>query len=248
MSRNSSARGHWLALVWLASLTATLYAGSQTQVNFDSGSQAMYNFGGTLLSPGTAADGDGAVLQLGYYDGGTAANPFMGTWHAMTGEGSLNTGGDTGSGLTFNSTSIGDIGGGAAPGGSGVFGFSLVFDSAVSGTFNDLPGATTIPLAIRFYNGTSIASSSYFNTVSNAAWLWQSPVVPSPLPPIINLSFDDPGLQWESIVTFGQSGATAFHTTIVPVPEPDSVFHALPCLAALGLRWRRGARARYPIL
>jgi len=226
-------------------LPLTLYAGSQTQVNFDSGTRFMSNFGGTLLSPGSAADGDGAVIQLGYYAGGTAANPFLGTWHALTGEGSLNTGGDTGSGLAFTTTSIGDIGGGASPGGSGVFGFSLVFDSAVAGTFNALPGATTIPLAIKFYNGTSIGASTYFNTVSNAAWLWQTPINPNPLPPIINLSFDDAGLQWESIVTHGQSAATAFHTTVVP--EPDTIFNVLPCLAAIALRWRRGARVRIPL-
>jgi len=227
-----------------ACFPAVVQAGSQTQVNFDSGSQAMYNFGGTLLSPGTAADGDGAVLQLGYYDGGTASDPFAGTWRVLTGEGSLNTGGNTGSGLTFNTTSIGDIGGGAAPDGSGVFGFSLVFDSAVAGTFLDLPDATTIPLAIKFYNGSSIASSTYYNVVSNAAWLWQTPINPSPLPPIINLSFDDPGLQWESIVVHGHLGASAFHTTIVPVPEPDTIFSVLPCLAALALHWRRSARTR----
>jgi hypothetical protein len=228
-------------LLVVFALPLSAHAGSQTQVNFDSGTQAMYNFGGTLLNPGTAADGDGAVIQLGYYDGGTASSPFTGTWHALTGQGSLNTGGDTGSGLAFNTTSIGDIGGGAAPGGSGVFGFSLLFDSAIAGTFNDLPGATTIPLAIRFYNGTTLGTSTYYNTVSNAAWLWQTPVNPSPLPPIINLSFDDVGLQWESIA-LGQSAATAFHTTIVPVPEPDSLYHALPCLAALGWRRRRGGR------
>lgn len=233
-----------VAILAFVCLPLAARAGSQTQVNFDSGTQVMYNFGGTLLSPGTAADGDGAVLQLGYYSGGTAAAPFTGTWHALTGAGSLNTGGNTGSGLAFNTSSIGDIGGGAAPSGSGVFGFSLVFDSAVAGTFNDLPGATTIPLAIKFYNGTSIAGSSYYNVVSNAGWLWQTPINPSPLPSTINLSFDDPGLQWESIATYGQSAASAFHTTIVPIPEPDTIFSALPCLAALTLRWRRGARVR----
>ena len=242
--RQSAWLGHAWALLLICCLANRTYAGSQTQVNFDSGTQFMYNFGGTLLSAGTAADGDGTVIQLGYYDGATVANKFAGTWHALTGAGSLNTGGNTGSGLAFNTTAIGGIGGGAAPGGSGIFGFSLVFDSAVTGTFNDLPGSTTIPLAIKFYDGASIAASSYFNVVSNAAWLWKTPISPDPLPPTINLSFDDAGLQWQSIAVAGQSGSTAFHTSIATVPEPDTIFGALTCLATIGLRWGRSGTGR----
>jgi hypothetical protein len=208
---------------------AMAFGAAQVQVNFDSGSQTVFDQAGFALTPGSASDGDGAVLQLGYYDGASVGNNFAGVWHALTGATSLNTGGDTGSGLPFNTTSIGDIGGGAAPGGSGIFAFSLVFDDTVSGTFNGLPGATTIPLAIRFYDGTSLAGSSYFNVVSHDSWLWKSPATPSPLPPTINISLDDSGLEWQSVAA-GQSAATAFHTSIVIVPEPSTML-----LAAFGL-------------
>jgi hypothetical protein len=226
---------HLLGAIWISS---SLYAGSQVQINLDSGTQFLRNFGGTLLSAGGAGDGDGTVVQLGYFDGASAGSNFTGTWRPLTGEGSLNTGGNTGSGLPFNTTSIGDIGGGADPFGSGIFGFSLVFDSSVAGTFNDLPLSTSIPLAIRFYDGASIASSTFYNTVSNDAWLWKLPATPAPLPPIINMSFDDPGLEWESIASFGQPGSSAFHTTI-PVPEPGTPVVALLCLLAAGFRRRR---------
>lgn len=198
---------------------ASAYGAAQVQVNFDSGSEIVFDQAGTPLTPGSAADGDGAVLQLGYYDAAAVGNNFSGTWHPLTGAGSLNIGGDTGSGLPFTATSIGDIGGGGAPDGSGIFAFSIVFDDMVTGTFHDLPTATTIPLVIRFFNGTSLGASTHFNAVSNDAWLWKLPATPSPLPPTINISLSDAGLEWQSVAA-GQSAASAFHTSIVTVPEP----------------------------
>lgn len=226
------------SIALLGFLPMASYGASQIQVNFDSGTLAMSGLSSTLLSPGTAADGDGSILQLGYYDLATISNNFLGTWIPLTGVGSLNTGGDTGSGLAFNTTSIGDIGGGAAPDGSGIFGFSLIFDDTVSGTFNSLPGTTTTPLAIRFYDGLSIGTSSYFNVVSNDAWLWKLPTTPTPLPPTISLSFNDAGLEWQSIAVAGQSASTAFHTSIPTVPEPGAALLVGCGLAVLGTRRR----------
>jgi len=231
-----------LALLGMAQAAA--HGAAQVQVNFDSGSQALFNQPGFLLHPGSAADGDGTVLQLGYYDAATVGNNFAGVWHPLTGAGSLNVGGDTGSGLTFNTTSIGDIGGGAAPGGSGIFAFSLVFNATVAGTFNDLPGATTIPLAIRFYDGASIGASSYFNVVSHDAWLWKLPATPSPLPPTVNLSLSDAGLEWQSIAA-GQSPATAFRTSLPVIPEPGSALLVIcGSMALAGSRRRRASMMR----
>src|SRR5689334_5507966 len=92
---------------------------------------------------------------------------------------------------------------------------SLVFfqDSATSG--NDLPQSNSIPLTVRFYNSTSIESSTFFNAVSDDLWRWKGPATP---PPVTTISLDDPGLEWLS-VTLGQAQETAFHTTIA-VPEP----------------------------
>lgn len=226
-------------LASLAILHPTAQAASQVQVNFESGSQIVFGSLSGALNPGSAADGDGAVLQLGYYDAATIGNNFAGTWHALTGAGSLNLGGDTGSGLTFDTTSIGDIGGGGAPGGSGIFAFSLVFDNTVSGTFADLPSSTTIPLAIKFFDAPSIGASTYFNVVSADAWLWKLPATPSPLPPTINISLDDSGLEWQSIGIAGQSPSTAFRTTIAIVPEPSAALLIAIVCASFTLRRRR---------
>jgi len=78
--------------------TTTIAFGSlTTQVSFDSGSFLVLNLGGvTPLTAGNlSANGDGAVLQLGYYSSATVSNNFLGTWIPLTGEGSLNTGGST---------------------------------------------------------------------------------------------------------------------------------------------------------
>lgn len=208
-------------------LTATAgFGSSTTQVSFDSGSFVLFSLGGvTPLTAGSPLiNGDGAILQLGYYSSATVGNNFLGTWIPLTGEGSLNTGGSTDSvgGTTFNDTTIGDaVNDGGA--GAGQFALSLKFDAGVSNTFNSLPGATTIPLAIRIYNGTTIASSTHFNVVSRDAWLWQTPAEPAPFPPTIAISLDQPGLEWESIAVNGQAPSTAF-TTSIAVPEPSSVF------------------------
>ena len=236
-------KARYLPAIGIFSMLTVLHplaqGASQVQVNFESGSQSVFDGLALALNPGSAADGDGAVIQLGYYDAATVGNNFAGTWHALTGAGSLNLGGDTGSGLTFDTTSIGDIGGGAAPGGSGIFAFSLIFDNTVSGTFADLPSSTTIPLAIKFFDAPSIGASTYFNVVSADTWLWKLPATPSPLPPTINMSLDDAGLEWQSIASAGQSPATAFHASIAIVPEPTSALLIGIGCASFTVRRRR---------
>lgn len=235
-----------LALAGLVQVTS--HAGNQIQINFDSGSQFLFDQLISKLNPGTAGDGDGAVIQLGFYDNASTGNNFLGTWHAMTGMGSLNIGGNTGGSVprAFNTTSIGDIGGGAAPDGSGIFGFSLVFDSSTANTFIDLPDSTSRPLSIKFFDGTTLfdgvtprgTDAHYYNVVSNDAWLWKIPTVPAPLPPIINMSLSDPNLEWQSVAQ-GQSAGTAFHTSIAIVPEPSVALLGGLGLAALAARRRR---------
>lgn len=195
-----------------------------TVVSFDSGSVLVGNNAGSPLSAGAAADGNGTVIQLGYFTGASAANNFAGTWVPLTGAGSNNT--------QYNSTSIGDYA--VTADGNGTYGMTVTFDPAVAGRNMDLPAGTTIPLAIRFYDATTVDGSSFYNTVSHDSWLWKVPGPSSPTPPTINMSLDQPGLEWEG------GGGSALRTTIAAaVPEPSRMLLALVGVFGLALRRRR---------
>src|SRR5437868_9780126 len=101
-SKNTIALGAFCgALMAVAQVHAQL-----TTVSMDSGGFQLFNQNTSLLSGGTAADGDGVVLQLGYFSGPN----FSGTFTPLTGQGSLNIAPIPGSvpAETMNQTSIGD--------------------------------------------------------------------------------------------------------------------------------------------
>lgn len=216
---------------------ATTRAASIT-VNFASDGFLVMNELSANLSGGLPTiDGDGFVLQLGYYSGATAGNNFLGTWVPLTGEGSANTGGaivNSSPSLTFNQTTIGDR---KNEGGTdGEFYLSVKFDTANANTSSSLPGSTTIPLAIRFYNASTIAGATHYNVVSRDTWLWVTPNDPEPFP--IDMSLSQTGLEWESTAQ-GQSVANEFKTTLVIVPEPSSLALALVGVVGLAVARRR---------
>lgn len=221
------------ASFFAVALTTVALGDPSTQVNFNSGSFTFQTNLGVDLSPGGPADGNGTVIQLGYFSGATAGDNFLGTWIPLTGEGSANTGQIDGLTINFNQTSIGDSFTGTANT-PGTFALGVVFDTAVSNKSQNLPGSTSIPLAIRFYNTTTVTGASLYNTVSSDLWMWQTPG-PGPIPPTLNLSLDDLGLQWESIDLHGLA-ATQFRTVI---PEPSAASLILLGIAGLGLRRRR---------
>src|SRR5260370_35596680 len=95
---------------------------------------------------------------------------------------------------------------------------------------NSLPAANT-QLALRFYNGTTIAGSTFYNTVTDSLWKWGALATP---PSTVTMSLNDPGLLWESIVLDGQPANTAFHTTISVTPVPEPPTWSLLALAGLG--------------
>ena len=172
-----------------------------TTVSFDSGNQMLTaTMGGTPLTAGNASTfGDGAVLRLGYYSAATSSNLFAGTFTALSGQGSANTGSN------YNITSIGDDPNNGA--GAGTFALVLSFVPGTT-TGNNLPAANQI-LAIQFYNNTTLASSTKYNVVSDAAWKWTSPSNPAST---VTISLDDAGITY-----LGASGYTS-----LSVPEPYS--------------------------
>jgi len=224
-----------LAVALLAS--AVHSNASIATVNFDSGSQTLTaSDGATPLSGGNPnIDGDGDVLQLGYFTSGTSTAPFAGTWVALTGKGGANS--------AFSTTSIGDFTSQGA--GDGTYAMSLTFDTTDPTKSTALPAVGT-PLAIRVYDGTSIASSTHYQTISStlASWDWKLPAAP-PNNPSINLSLDDTSLFRENGISGLGSAVTGglFNTNIptaAPVPEPGTLaVGVLLALTAVGTR-RRG--------
>jgi hypothetical protein len=87
------------------------------------------------------------------------------------------------------------------------------------------------PLAIRFYDSTSIATSTYFNAASTSDGKFRWPQGPNG-EAAFNLRA--PNLVWQGGVD------SAFRTTI-PVPEPGTVVLGIAQLMALTW-WRRRLR------
>ena len=110
-----------------------------------------------------------------------------------------------------------------------------------NGTFNfvnsfqsDFPNVPAIgtPLAIRFYDTTSLATANYFNCVSNAdgTWNWN---LGTPKPTVyLTFKASPATLVW-------QGGAGSAFRTTLPVPEPGVAVLLVAGGAGLGLRRRR---------
>ena len=137
------------------------------------------------LSAGTAIAGDGTLLELGYYSMASISNPFAGSW------------------MVLSTSSIGDNGIEVA----GRFSTSSVLGDAA------FPGLTTsTPFSIRFYDGTSVANSTYFNAVSNVSGAWNY-ITPNDPAPILNLAIA------KEVSTVFQG--TGDFRTVIPIPEPS---------------------------
>ncbi len=186
---------HFIALILLSFAQEVKAASIQINwsIDFD---RRVSNRLSSPLSAGTALDGDGTLIQLGFYTGATPSNPFLGSW------------------VELATSSIGDTGVNEA----GRFNVSTTL---IEGSFNaPVPGT---PLAIRYYDGLTAATSTYFNAASDTTgpWNW---VAPATQPPILDLKIT-------KLTSVFQSGIFgAFQTTIsTGVPEPT-----LPTLLLVG--------------
>jgi hypothetical protein len=150
---------------------------------------------GQLLAAGLQGiNGDGTVLQIGYYSLADAINPFRGQWVPITGPG------------TPYQTTIGD--------GDKTDGFIKLTSDLTDGTFGFVVPAVGTPLALRFYDSTSIASANYFNAVAatDGSFTWVAPSVPES-----NSSLALPASQ----IVWQDGTGSAYRTTIA-IPEPSA--------------------------
>jgi len=155
----------------------------------------------TPLHAGTTGTGDGTVLVLGYFAGGTNGVDFSGTWVPLSGPQSAN--------VPFRTSSIGDNVANA----SGAFGFFALqsdFDLASMQTSQNLPPAGT-KLAVAIFNRATFAASTHCTIAINDAWLWKDPPA-TPLPEFVDIDLNDVGTRW-------LGGAASARVTSVPVAQ-----------------------------
>jgi hypothetical protein len=184
----------------LCGLVAPAQAQPTVQVVWEGpASKPLRNSEGTALSAGLAGEGDGVLLELGYFDAGTPESPFVGKFVALTGAASSEP--------ALRTTSIGDAGGGAA----GTFSISTSFNAGAV-VFQGAPPEPGTPLVIRFFDGKTVADSKAYNVVSGGAnWQWKAPAeAPGAF---VILSMADSGLVW-------QGGAASSFKTTIPGPPP----------------------------
>ncbi len=196
-----------IALILVFSIFESLSLAATTNVGlFNSvGSELLGNTGIPLSAGIQNIDGDGAILQVGYYTLATTINPFLGEWVAMTGPG------------TSYVTTVGD--------GGRLAGRFKTTSLLEAGTFSFVEPAVGTPLSLRFYNSTAITSSTYFNAVSttSGSFNWVAPSTPQSG---MGLTLPDAAAIW-------QDGAGSAFRTTIPIPEPSS--STLLVLLSLGV-------------
>ena len=132
-----------------------------------------------------SVDGDGFVFQLGYYSGASVAGNFNGEWIPLTGEGSGNS--------EHGNTTVGDYLDGSWASDEEGDGHILASHFSLFSDSPNLPQSGQV-LAIRFYNGADLVSSTHYGAISSDDWIFTSPGTPPSFP--LSLS-DRDSVEWE---------------------------------------------------
>ncbi|MCU0777987.1 MAG: PEP-CTERM sorting domain-containing protein [Akkermansiaceae bacterium] len=199
-------------LFLLLALISQLTASAATLVRIKTATMAgtvLQDLTGTALDGGGPSDGDGALLEFGYYSLATDALPFAGIWTPLTGPHSV----------SLITTTVGD---GFAQ--DGVFTLAFELSTALAG----LPTDGT-PLAMRFYDSTTRAVSTDYNAVAKTDSSWDWSGTGSQINMLVGT---EPATVWQD------GTGSAFRTTI-PVPEPSGALMVLGGAAAWCLRRRK---------
>ena len=210
----------------IASLLLTSSLGFSATTGIDSAWLDDFSFATTLNNSLGVPLPVGSVIQIGYIPGAIAdpATYSTATWGSfipLTGDGSNNSG--------THPTAMGD---GSAP--AGFYTVGVSFDTTAH---SDVPAASS-RIAVRFYDGTTIANSTFYNTVSINHSDWESvvPTAQGPPPANATMDFHGPGsggtFVWED-------DSNPFKTSVL-IPEPSSALLGLLGVVFL-LRRRREA-------
>lgn len=167
----------FLGVILGVSLASLLRATPQITIiwgttTIDGSAELLKDEDGNPLSAGVRGNGDGDLVELGYFSNGTTVDPFLGEWIPLTRKTHV---GDSSSGYGFN---------------DGMFVFTTNFlknrDYVVvyptePKEFEESPGFTIssttpppgTPICIRFYDKPTLGGAKY-NTVTGLQWLWPS--------------------------------------------------------------------------
>lgn len=154
----------------------------------------------------------------------TAGNLFSGSWIPLTGEGSANS--------IFANSTVGD-----AQSGDGAFFDSWVFVLGDAARGRNLPTAGT-PLAFRFYDGKSLATSNLLEELSSPLWLWADPAS-GIAAPRIEISASNPGVRRISGFPMDETGGPIqtiafFDHNSIPEPATFLILFAGMFTLAMG--------------
>jgi uncharacterized repeat protein (TIGR02543 family) len=174
-----------------------LHATNRLQILWTSGNAVLKDVNGDTLSHGLAdVNGDGAIVELGYFTQASPNNLFNGQWVSLT-----------------HGTTIGD-----SPTlteiAAGTFQFSTLFEVGADTVriFPDWPGefvavsTTTIEqnspvfgklIAMRFFDTPTAIEGARYNTMGHPSWKWTNPGNPVPFPVIVEVDVDDSQLEFQ---------------------------------------------------
>lgn len=218
-----------IASVGLGVFGNSAFGAAIVTVSFSSSSKLLTDHLGAPLSGGTlGVNGDGAVIQLGYFSSATAVSLFSGNWVPLSGNGGFNS--------AFSTTSVGD---GVNSGAPNRATFSLTFDVTNSTKNQMLPPVAGTPLGIRIYDGLSVALSGFYETVVSPDWAFIPPAEP-PLNGTVTINFSNANARLASNNT--APGATVQTATPTAAPEPASAALLMVGLVSLASRRRRVAK------
>lgn len=217
-----------IAAVGLSFLSTAAFGAAIATVSFSSGGGKLLtdHLGGALSGGTLGVSGDGDVIQIGYFSTATTASLFSGNWIALTGNNGANS--------AFNTTSVGD---GINSGAGNRAIFSVTFDLTDS-TKNQLLPSAGVPLGVRIYDGLSVATSGFYETVVSPDWAFASPLDP-PNNPTVALNLTNANAKLASNNT--TPGANIQTVTPTAAPEPTSAALLMAGLVSLAARRRRQA-------
>lgn len=189
-----------------------------------SSSDLPKGFDGLPLDAGVRGNGDGDLVELGYFSEAVTGNPFSGNWVPLTQQTRV---GDSSSGYGYN---------------DGMFIFTtnflkdsdqvIVFPTEPKEYEEDLGFIITTstpqpgtPICIRFYDGTH-KTGAKFNAVTGDNWIWPAFPSGSTIPANLYLKIASgvapAGSSWKYGSTFEDNApSNRFKTTITPLYSVD---------------------------